>query len=77
MEWPDLTVKSSGLLWIEGTDIIGKTFFEVAGKVLATPNLRDLGIDDATVEEFATEGDNVVIFKWVKDNIKSLYTIVD
>lgn len=76
-EWPDLIVKSSGFIWLEGTDIIGKTFVDVAGKVLATPNLRDLGIDEATVEEFAAEGDNVVIFKWVKENIKSLYTLVN
>lgn len=77
LEWPDPIVKSSGFLWLEGTDIIGKTFAEVAGKVLATPNLRDLGIDEATVEEFAAEGDNVVIFKWVKGNIEPLYTIIE
>lgn len=76
-EWPDLIVKSSGFLWLEGTDIVGKSFVEVAGKVLATPNLRDLGVDEDTVEAFAEDNDNTIIFKWVKGNIKSLYTLED
>ena len=77
LEWPDPIVKDSGLLWLEGTDIIGKSMPEIASRVLAVPNLRDLGIDEAIVEEFATEGDNKIIFKWVKENIKPLYTLVN
>ena len=77
LEWPDPIVKDSGLLWLEGTDIVGKSMPEIASRVLAVPNLRDLGIDEATVEEFATEGDNKIIFKWVKENIKPLYTLVN
>lgn len=77
LEWPDPIVKDSGFLWLEGTDIVGKSMPEIASKVLAVPNLRDLGVDEATVEEFATEGDNKIIFKWVKENIKPLYTLVD
>lgn len=77
LEWPDPIVRDSGLLWLEGTDIVGKSMPEIASRVLAVPNLRDLGIDEATVEEFATEGDNKIIFKWVKENIKPLYTLVN
>lgn len=77
LEWPDPIVRDSGLLWLEGTDIVGKSMPEIASHVLAVPNLRDLGIDEATVEEFATEGDNKIIFKWVKENIKPLYTLVN
>lgn len=77
LEWPDHIVRDSGLLWLEGTDIVGKSMPEIASRVLAVPNLRDLGIDEATVEEFATEGDNKIIFKWVKENIKPLYTLVN
>lgn len=77
LEWPDPIVKDSGLLWLEGTEIVGKSMPEIASRVLAVPNMRDLGVDEATVEEFATEGDHKVIFKWVRDNIKTLYTLVD
>lgn len=77
LEWPDPIVKDAGFLWLEGTDIVGKSMPEIASRVLAVPNLRDLGVDEATVEEFATEGDNKIIFKWVNENIKPLYTLVD
>lgn len=77
LEWPDPIVKDSGLLWLEGTDIVGKSMPEVASRVLSVPNLRDLGIDESTVEAYAEENDNTIIFKWVRDNIKSLYTLVN
>lgn len=75
LEWPDPIVKDTGMFWIPGTDIVGKTFKEVVGKILAVGNLRDIGVDEDTVEAFATEDDLTIIFKWAQDNIENLYTI--
>lgn len=75
LEWPDPIVKDTGMFWIPGTDIVGKSFKEVASKTLAVDNLRDIGVDEGTVEDFATEQDPTIIFNWIKDNLEHLYTI--
>lgn len=72
-----IIIKESGLLWLEGTDIVGKTMAEVSSKVLAVTNLHDLGIDEVTLETYAEEGDSTIIYQWVAENLEPLYAIVE
>lgn len=75
--WDDPIIKSTGLWLIEGTTIVGQSIKEIASKVLAAPNLRDIGVDEDTIEAFSTEGDLTIIFKWIHENLKPLYTITE
>lgn len=75
--WDDPIIKSTGLWLIEGTTIVGQSIKEIASKVLAVHNLRDIGVDEDTIEAFSTEGDLTIIFKWIHENLKPLYTITE
>lgn len=75
--WSDPIIRATGLWMIEGTTIVGPSIKEIASEVLATPNLRDIGVDEDTVEAFSTEGDLTIIFKWIHENLEPLYTITE
>ena len=75
--WGDPIIKATGLWILEGTTIVGPSIKEVASIVLANPNLRDVGVDEATIETFAKEKDLTIIFNWVRNNLEPLYTITE
>ena len=75
--WGDPIIKATGLWILEGTTIVGTSIKEVASIVLANPNLRDVGVDEATIETFSKEKDLTIIFNWIRNNLEPLYTITE